>query len=126
MKIALFDAKPYDYPAFNAATEASGDEIKYFDIKLSPDTVGLADGFDAVCVFVNDKINSEVIDKLYSFNNKYYSYSRPTTRRVFGAQCGTTHNCFDNDYNSNQNHKWFFVESMFSPLLSSSSSYFIF
>ncbi|MBR1867363.1 MAG: 2-hydroxyacid dehydrogenase [Clostridia bacterium] len=70
MKIALFDSKPYDYSSFNAAIAESGDEIKFFDTKLGVDTAGLAEGCDAVCVFVNDEVNKEVIDRLYSLGVK--------------------------------------------------------
>ena len=66
MKIAFFDTKPYDKPAFDAAAEKEGIIIKYFETKLNEDTVFLANGADAVCAFVNDIINKEVIDALYS------------------------------------------------------------
>ena len=64
MKIAFFDTKPYDKPSFDAFSAEAGMEIKYFETKLTPDTVSLAEGFDAVCVFVNDTVNAEVIDRL--------------------------------------------------------------
>lgn len=64
MKIALFDAKPYDMEFFNAANVSFGFEIKYFESHLTPDTSALAQGHYAVCVFVNDKITAEVIDNL--------------------------------------------------------------
>ena len=64
MKIAFFDAKPYDLPSFTRYAEAAGLEIKFLEAKLSEDTVGLADGFDGVCVFVNDTVSAPVIDRL--------------------------------------------------------------
>ena len=64
MKIAFFDTKPYDKASFDRYAEESGIGIKYFETKLSEDTAGLASGFDAVCVFVNDIVNSAVIDRL--------------------------------------------------------------
>ena len=64
MKIAFFDTKPYDKPSFDKCAEANGVEIKYFETKLSVDTASLARGFDAVCVFVNDIVDSAVIDRL--------------------------------------------------------------
>jgi D-lactate dehydrogenase len=39
-------------------------KVKYFETKLTEDTVSLAEGYDAVCVFVNDTLNAAVIDKL--------------------------------------------------------------
>ena len=70
MKISFFDAKPYDLPSFDKYGREKGIEIKYFDTKLTEDTVGLAEGSDAVCVFVNDEVNAKVIDKLYSYGIK--------------------------------------------------------
>ncbi len=66
MKIAFFDAKPYDKPGFDAYSAGTGLEIKYFETKLNADTVSLASGFDGVCVFVNDTLNETVIDALYA------------------------------------------------------------
>ncbi len=65
MKIAFFDAKQYDIDSFE---EVKGDvKIKYFETKLNEDTVSLARGYDAVCVFVNDIVSSQVIEKLNEF-----------------------------------------------------------
>ena len=64
MKIAFFDAKPYDKPSFEKYGQEKGVEFKYFETKLNEDTVELAKGFDGVCAFVNDTINDVVIDKL--------------------------------------------------------------
>ena len=66
MKIAFFDVKPYDKPGFDAYSAGTGLEIKYFETKLTEDTVSLASGFDGVCVFVNDTLNETVIDTLYT------------------------------------------------------------
>lgn len=63
-KIAFFDAKPYDRPSFEKYASENGLKIKYFETKLNEDTAELAHGFDAVCAFVNDTVNSSVIDIL--------------------------------------------------------------
>lgn len=65
MKIAFFDAKPYDKPSFDFYGQQAGITFKYFETRLGPDTVDLAKGYDGVCSFVNDTINAMVIDKLY-------------------------------------------------------------
>lgn len=70
MRFAFFDAKPYDMPAFNKYGGEHGITFKYFDTRLTPDTVGLCRSFDGVCAFVNDVINAEVIDALCSFGIK--------------------------------------------------------
>lgn len=71
MKIAFFDAKPYDKPGFDRYAEENGIKIKYFETKLSEDTVNLAGGYDGVCVFVNDVVNKFVIDKLCEYGVKF-------------------------------------------------------
>lgn len=65
MKIAFFDAKPYDKPSFDKYGAENNIKFKYFETKLNEDTAELAHGFDGVCVFVNDTVNKEVIDRLY-------------------------------------------------------------
>ena len=70
MKIAFFDAKPYDKPSFDKYGKASGVEFKYFETKLNEDTAELAAGYDGVCVFVNDTVNATVIDKLVKMGIK--------------------------------------------------------
>jgi D-lactate dehydrogenase len=66
MKIAFFDTKPYDKPSFEKFGQENGVEFKFFETKLNEDTAELAHGFDGVCVFVNDTVNADVIDQLYS------------------------------------------------------------
>ena len=65
MKLAFFDTKPYDIPGFDRYAVPAGIEIKYYESNLNADTVSLAAGFDAVCVFVNDNISAEVVEKLH-------------------------------------------------------------
>lgn len=64
MKIAFFDTKPYDKPSFDRYGKEHGVTFKYFETKLNEDTVDLAQGYDGVCVFVNDTVNAPVIDRL--------------------------------------------------------------
>lgn len=68
MKIAFFDAKPYDKPSFDKYGAANDIQFKYFETKLNEDTVDLATGYDGVCVFVNDTVNAAVIDRLCEMN----------------------------------------------------------
>ena len=64
MKIAFFDTKSYDRESFLNAAQGKDLTFKFFETKLTPDTVELARGADAVCVFVNDTVNAAVIDRL--------------------------------------------------------------
>lgn len=64
IKVAFFDAKEYDVASFNEANENGNTEISFFETRLTEDTVKLTEGYDAVCVFVNDVVSSAVIDGL--------------------------------------------------------------
>ncbi len=64
MKIAFFDTKPYDKPCFEKYGKEHGVSFKFFETKLTEDTVELAAGYDGVCAFVNDRVGAEVIDRL--------------------------------------------------------------
>ncbi len=64
-KIAFFDTKPYDEAQFNEIKDEYGIEIKYFESKLNQDSARMLAGCEAVCIFVNDKLDKTVIDLLY-------------------------------------------------------------
>ncbi len=64
MKIAFFDTKNYDTPAFEQFGSENDMHFKFYETKLTEDTVSLAKGCDGVCVFVNDTVNAAVIDTL--------------------------------------------------------------
>ena len=70
MKLAFFDAQSYDIPGFDHYCKGTDWEIKYFEARLNEDTVSLAAGYDAVCVFVNDTVNSVVVTRLYELGVK--------------------------------------------------------
>ena len=65
IKVAFFDTKTYDKPAFDAYGADRGIEFTYFETKLTRNTAALAKGSDVVCVFVNDTVDREVINILY-------------------------------------------------------------
>lgn len=62
MKIAFFDAKEYDKREFDKQNK--GWEIEYYETKLRPQTAHLAHGCEAVCAFVNDRIDGDTIGVL--------------------------------------------------------------
>ena len=69
MKIAVFSTQPYDRRSLDAALaarEGGGDiAFLYQEAPLAPHTVALAQGCQAVCVFVNDRIDAGVLDALH-------------------------------------------------------------
>lgn len=64
MKIAVFSTKSYDQEYFENYNNEYQFEFSFFETPLNSKTVDLTKGFDAVCVFVNDKVNPETIEKL--------------------------------------------------------------
>jgi D-lactate dehydrogenase len=68
MKIAFFSTKNYDKDFFNRYVTTH--EIVYFEAQLNSQTVNLIAGCNAVCVFVNDKLNKEVIAELSNLGIK--------------------------------------------------------
>ena len=67
IRVAFFDAKAYDKPSFEQYGSQHGVSFKYLETKLNEDTVDLAKGCDAVCVFVNDTVNAAVISRLHEY-----------------------------------------------------------
>ena len=65
IKTTFFDAKPYDRETFDAVARGSGVELKYFDGHLNEDTVQVAAGAEAVCIFVNDAVTRGVASFSY-------------------------------------------------------------
>ncbi len=66
MRIAVFGTKPYTSTYFDRANEAFGHELVYFETRLHSRTARLAEGFPAVCAFVNDDIGATVLEQLHS------------------------------------------------------------
>lgn len=64
MKVAVFNAKQYDKDFFSEANVQTKHELVFFESRLSEQTVRLAEGFEAVCVFTNDIVNAAVIQSL--------------------------------------------------------------
>ncbi len=92
MKIAFFDAKPYDMIGFDRFSANTDLQIKYFETKLNEDTVSLAAGFDGVCVFVNDIVNEAVVNRLYELGVKVIALRCAGFNNVdIKACCGKLH-----------------------------------
>lgn len=64
MKIAFYDTHNYEKSAFLQANKNFEYMIDFLDFKLSEKTVEAANGSDAVCIFVNDVANREVLWRL--------------------------------------------------------------
>jgi D-lactate dehydrogenase len=64
MRTAVFSTKPYDKVFLEAANQGHGHELVFLEPRLTPETTPLALGFPAVCVFVNDRLNADVLTAL--------------------------------------------------------------
>jgi len=89
IKVAFFDAKAYDRPSFERYGSLREVEFRFLETRLNEDTVELARGCDAVCVFVNDTVNAAVIDRLYGYGVKLIAlrsagYNNVDVKAAFG------------------------------------------
>ena len=64
MKVAVFSAKAYDRRFLKAANAAHGHALTFLEPRLDGETAALAGGFPAVCAFVNDRLDKDVLGKL--------------------------------------------------------------
>lgn len=64
MRIAVFDTHPYDAYALTTANAQAGHQLEFFEERLHDKTVELAQGFDAVCPFVNCRLTETVLKRL--------------------------------------------------------------
>jgi D-lactate dehydrogenase len=63
MRIAVFSTKPYERDFLDAANQGRHD-LDYLEARLDPSTARLAEGSDAVCVFVNDVVDRAAVERL--------------------------------------------------------------
>lgn len=70
MKIAVFSTKSYDREFLLEANKSFGHELVFFEAHLNRQTSGLTSGFEAVCVFVNDILDADVLKELNEYGIK--------------------------------------------------------
>jgi len=66
MRVAVFSTKSYDREFLTAANAAGNHELVFFETRLTAQTCRLADGFPAICAFVNDQLDAVVLRALAS------------------------------------------------------------
>ncbi len=64
MKIAFYDSRPYDMLWFDPLLKEADLEPQYIQNRLNLSTVGYAHEAEAICIFVNDICDKDVIDRL--------------------------------------------------------------
>ncbi len=61
MKVAVYSARRYDKSLLVKANEQAGHTLRFLEDCLTAATAALAEGCGAVCVFVNDTVDAEVL-----------------------------------------------------------------
>lgn len=61
MRVAVFSTKSYDEQFLRAANTEPRHTLVFLEPRLTPETAVLAAGFPAVCAFVNDQLDAEVL-----------------------------------------------------------------
>jgi D-lactate dehydrogenase len=61
---AVFDTKPYDREPLQSASDNAAIDWQFFEFRLTKETALVADGAQAVCVFVNDQLDRPCLKAL--------------------------------------------------------------
>jgi D-lactate dehydrogenase len=61
MKVAVFDTHRFDHDALEQANAGGGHELHFLEPRLTRETAVLAAGFEAVCSFVNDRLDEAAL-----------------------------------------------------------------
>src|SRR5687767_2671565 len=70
MRVAVFSTHEFDRRFFDEANGRHQHQLHYFEARLTPATAALAHGYPAVCAFVNDQLNADVLRALTSGGTK--------------------------------------------------------
>ena len=70
MKIAFYTTKPYDRIWFEPMAKQYKMELLFLEAPCRPNTLDLAAGCDAICIFINDQITAEMIERLTKMHVK--------------------------------------------------------
>lgn len=64
--VAFYDTKPYDREHFERAARAGEIQWRFHEFRLTSETAGSAEGAQAVCVFVNDRLDAACLKRLHA------------------------------------------------------------
>lgn len=89
IKVAFYDTKPYDRASFEKYEDKHDVKFLFLETKLNADTVELSRGCSVVCVFVNDTVDSVVINRLHELGVRLIAlrsagYNHVDIRASFG------------------------------------------
>jgi D-lactate dehydrogenase len=66
MRVAVYSTRPYDRRFLDGANVPPRHELVYLDAQLDASTAAAAAGATAVCAFVNDRLDAEVLQRLHA------------------------------------------------------------
>jgi D-lactate dehydrogenase len=64
VRIAVFSSRSYDRRFLDEANRRHGHELTHLEARLDATTAALAEGYEAVCAFVNDRVDAETVAHL--------------------------------------------------------------
>ncbi len=64
LEVAVYDTRPYDREYLSAAKGANQINWRFHEFRLTAETAATAQGADAVCVFVNDRVDAACVKTL--------------------------------------------------------------
>ena len=64
MKIAFYSTKPYDKIYFEPKSQEYDIKLDFYETSCKEETIPLAKGHDAICIFVNDHLNATMLREL--------------------------------------------------------------
>jgi D-lactate dehydrogenase len=70
MKIAVFDTHHFDREPLEAANKEHGHQLTFFEARLTAQTATLAAGFEAICAFVNDRLDEPTLKTLHGLGTR--------------------------------------------------------
>ncbi|KAF8477317.1 D-lactate dehydrogenase [Kalaharituber pfeilii] len=71
MKVAVYSAKGYDIESFDETNHDGYVQLNYLKVGLDVKTAALSAGYEAICIFVNDIADAEVLQELANNGVKY-------------------------------------------------------
>ncbi|KAK9477206.1 hypothetical protein V1514DRAFT_348376 [Lipomyces japonicus] len=71
MRLAVFSTKKYDIQHLQPALESLGHDVTYLQTRLDDETLPLAEGYPAICIFVNDLLSARGVEFLANAGLKY-------------------------------------------------------
>lgn len=71
LTVAFFDTKAYDRDYFKRADGADQLNLRFHEFRLTSETAATAEGAQAVCVFVNDKLDAASLQQLWDVGVRF-------------------------------------------------------